>query len=393
MQPIVGVGLNVLVGLTGQVSIGHVGFYAIGAYVVAVLTLQGVSFWLALPAAAVVAGLIGALLAVPAMRVTGPYLAMMTIAFAFIVEHVTIEWRGVTGGQNGLMNIAQPGLGRLFEGERGLAALSVVIAGLSLYVFHRLARAPLGKAMVAVRDSETAARAVGYNPVIVKTVAFALSAAFTGLAGGLFASLMTFVAPSSFPFSQSILFLLAVIVGGAGYTLGPVLGAAVIVVLPELIACARRVPPAAVRRAAAGRAVARAGGHSRHARPLLAPLRRRAPPLAPASTSPSSSAAATARRWMVSGLTIAFGGVRAATDVCAHRGARPRHRPDRAQRRRQDHRAQHDRRLLPARRRQHPPRRRASLPARRPGRSPAPASPAPTRPRSCSARSASSTTC
>ena len=114
--------------------------------------------------------------------------------------------------------------------------LSVVLAGLSLYVFHRLARAPLGKAMVAVRDSETAARAVGYNPVIVKTVAFALSAAFTGLAGGLFASLMTFVAPSSFPFSQSILFLLAVIVGGAGYTLGPVLGAAVIVVLPELIA-------------------------------------------------------------------------------------------------------------------------------------------------------------
>ena len=89
---------------------------------------------------------------------------------------------------------------------------------------------------MAVRDSETAARAVGYNPVVVKTLAFALSAAFTGLAGGVFASLMTFVAPSSFPFSQSILFLLAVIVGGAGYTLGPVLGAVVIVVLPELIA-------------------------------------------------------------------------------------------------------------------------------------------------------------
>jgi branched-chain amino acid transport system ATP-binding protein/branched-chain amino acid transport system permease protein len=236
LAAIVGVGLNILVGLTGQVSIGHVGFYAIGAYVMAVLTLQGLSFWLALPASALLAGVVGALLAVPAMRVSGPYLAMMTIAFAFIVEHVTIEWRAVTGGQNGLMNVAQPAFGRFLDGERGLVTLSVVLAGVSLYLFHRLARAPLGKAMVAVRDSETAARAVGFDPVVVKTAAFAISASFTGLAGGLFASLMTFVAPSSFPFSQSILFLLAVVVGGAGYTLAPVLGAAVIVVLPELIA-------------------------------------------------------------------------------------------------------------------------------------------------------------
>jgi len=236
LAAMVGVGLNILVGLTGQISIGHIGFYAIGAYAVSVLTLTGLSFWLALPAAGVVAGLIGALLAVPAMRVAGPYLAMMTIAFAFIVEHVAIEWRGVTGGQNGLMGIPQPALGSWLDGERGLVTLSVALAGVSLALFHRLARGPLGKAMTAVRDSETAARAVGYNPVVVKTAAFALSAAFTGLAGGLFASLMTFVAPSSFPFSQSILFLLAVIVGGAGYTLGPVIGAAVIVVLPESIA-------------------------------------------------------------------------------------------------------------------------------------------------------------
>jgi ABC-type branched-subunit amino acid transport system ATPase component/ABC-type branched-subunit amino acid transport system permease subunit len=236
LATVVGVGLNILVGLTGQVSIGHIGFYAIGAYAIAILTQHGLSFWLALPAAAAIAGTIGALLAVPAMRVSGSYLAMMTIAFSFIVEHLAIEWRALTGGHNGLMNITQPQIGRWLEGERGLALLSVIIAGLSLYVFHRLVRGPLGKAMIAVRDSETAARAVGYNPVIVKTVAFALSAAFTGVAGAVFASLMTFVAPSSFPFSQSILFLLAVVIGGAGYTLGPVLGALVIVVLPELIA-------------------------------------------------------------------------------------------------------------------------------------------------------------
>jgi branched-chain amino acid transport system ATP-binding protein/branched-chain amino acid transport system permease protein len=239
MTTMVGVGLNILVGLSGQFSIGHVGFYAIGAYAVGILTLKGVSFWLALPAAGLVAGLVGTLLAIPAIRVSGPYLAMMTIAFAFIVEHGTIEWREMTGGQNGLMGIVQPNLGaapgRALEGERGLSALAVVLAGVSLYLFHRLARGPWGKAMLAVRDSETAARAIGLNPVLVKTAAFGLSALFTGLAGGLFASLMTFVAPSAFPFSQSILFLLAVIVGGAGWTLGPVVGAVVIVVLPELI--------------------------------------------------------------------------------------------------------------------------------------------------------------
>ena len=110
LTTIVGVGLNVLLGLTGQMSFGHVGFYAIGAYTVAILTLKGVSFWLALPIAGVLAGVVGALLALPALRVTGPYLAMVTIAFAFIVEHGTIEWRDLTGGQNGLMGIAAPSL-------------------------------------------------------------------------------------------------------------------------------------------------------------------------------------------------------------------------------------------------------------------------------------------
>ena len=235
LATIVGVGLNILVGLTGQVSIGHIGFYAIGAYVVAVLTLHGVNFWVALIVAGLVAGIIGALLALPAIRVSGPYLAMMTIAFAFIIQHIAIEWREVTGGQNGLMNIPQPDLGAGLTGERGIAAIATLLAGLSLYFFHRLAHSSWGMAMVAVRDSEIAARAIGIRPVIVKTVAFALSAVLTAIAGGLFASLFAFVAPDSFPFSQSILFLLGVIVGGAGWTLGPVIGAAVVVVLPELI--------------------------------------------------------------------------------------------------------------------------------------------------------------
>jgi branched-chain amino acid transport system ATP-binding protein len=235
LTTVVGVGLNILVGLTGQISLGHVGFYAIGAYTVAILTLKGVSFWIAFPLAGVVAGAVGFVLALPALRVTGPYLAMVTIAFAFIVQHGSIEWRGLTGGANGLMGLAPPSIGSLVFAEREMAMLAVTLAGASLYAFHRLAKSGWGMAMVAVRDAEAAARSIGLNPVIVKTAAFALSALFTGLAGGIFAPLLMFVAPDSFPFSQSILFLFAVVVGGAGWTLGPVVGALISVVLPELL--------------------------------------------------------------------------------------------------------------------------------------------------------------
>ena len=235
LTAVVGVGLNILLGLTGQVSLGHVGFYAIGAYTVAILTLKGVDFWIALPLAGAVAGIVGFVLALPALRVTGPYLAMVTIAFAFIVQHGTIEWRTLTGGSNGLMGIPPPSIGALIFSEREMAMLAVTLAGASLYAFHRLARSGWGMAMVAVRDAEAAARSIGLNPVIVKTAAFSLSAVFTGLAGGIFAPLLMFVAPDSFPFSQSILFLFAVIVGGAGWTFGPVVGALVSVVLPELL--------------------------------------------------------------------------------------------------------------------------------------------------------------
>ena len=157
LTAVVGVGLNILLGLTGQVSLGHVGFYAIGAYTVAILTLKGVDFWFALPLAGAVAGLVGFALALPALRVTGPYLAMVTIAFAFIIQHGTIEWRALTGGANGLMGIAPPTLGALIFTEREMAMLAVTLAGASLYAFHRLARSGWGMAMVAVRDAEPAA--------------------------------------------------------------------------------------------------------------------------------------------------------------------------------------------------------------------------------------------
>ena len=231
----VGVGLNILVGLTGQVSLGHVGFYAIGAYTAAILTLKGVDFWIAFPLAGLIAGVVGFALALPALRVTGPYLAMVTIAFAFIIQHGATEWRDLTGGANGLMNLKPPAIGGKVFAEREMAIFAVLLAGASLLFFYRFANSAWGKGMVAVRDAETAARSIGLNPVIVKTAAFALSAAFTGLAGAVFAPLFMFVAPDSFPFTQSILFLLAVIVGGAGWVFGPVVGAAISVIGPELL--------------------------------------------------------------------------------------------------------------------------------------------------------------
>ena len=133
LTAVVGVGLNILLGLTGQVSLGHVGFYAIGAYTVAILTLKGVDFWIALPLAGAVAGIVGSCSRCPRLRVSGPYLAMVTIAFAFIVQHGTIEWRGLTGGSNGLMGIPPPSIGALIFSEREMAMLAVVLAGASLY--------------------------------------------------------------------------------------------------------------------------------------------------------------------------------------------------------------------------------------------------------------------
>ncbi|TXM73472.1 ATP-binding cassette domain-containing protein [Methylobacterium sp. WL69] len=235
LTTLAGVGLNVLLGLTGLISFGHAGFYAIGAYASAVLTGAGVSFWLALPAAAALSGLVGIVLAVPAMRVKGPYLAMVTIAFGFIVEHALIEGGALTGGQNGLVVTGGPTLFGLPFAERELAILAVLMAGAALYGFHRLARSRLGRAMRAVRDADVAAASLGFDPVRVKTLAFAVSAALTGLAGAVLPPLMLFIAPSSFPFSQSILFVLAVVVGGAGTVLGPLFGALVTVLLPETL--------------------------------------------------------------------------------------------------------------------------------------------------------------
>ncbi|KSB91882.1 ABC transporter [Caulobacter vibrioides] len=233
---IVGVGLNILIGLGGQMSFGHAGVYAIGAYAVAVLTTRlGVSFWIAWPLGALLAGGVGALMAIPALRLKGPYLAMVTIAFGLIVEHGLVELRDITGGQNGILDIPAPSLLGQTLDANGMAMLAVAVAGASLLAFARLSAGGWGAAMRAVRDTDVAAASVGLNPTVIRTLAFALSALFAGAAGGLFAPMAGFVTPQTFNLTQSILFVLVVVLGGSGARLGPLLGALVVGLLPELL--------------------------------------------------------------------------------------------------------------------------------------------------------------
>ena len=231
---IVGIGLNVLLGLTGQVSFGHVGFYALGAYTVAILTAAKWSFWAALPVAALVATLTGALLALPAVRVSGPYLAMVTIAFGFIVEHAAVEWRGLTGGQNGLMGTFAP--------VRASASAAWRSSSIAVAALATLAYCASGAKQLRQGDARGARRRGrrridrprrrcasrprrSPSPRCAPASPARCSRALSG-----------FVTPSTFAFSQSILFVLVVMIGGAGFVAGPLVGAAIVVLLPEFLA-------------------------------------------------------------------------------------------------------------------------------------------------------------
>lgn len=230
------IGLNVLLGLAGQISLGHIGFMAIGAYTTVLLMEKaGWPYLAATGAGIVLVSIVGGLLAMPALRVRGPYLAMVTIAFGFIVEHGTVEWRDLTGGGNGLVLSIPPSVFGMPLSERGLAIASVILMVVGVILFERLKRSGWGYAMRAARDSEVATRSIGIDLVRVRTMAFVVSAAAMALAGSLFAPLQGYISPSSFPFLQSILLLFGVMIGGAGSALGPIIGALLVVLLPELL--------------------------------------------------------------------------------------------------------------------------------------------------------------
>jgi branched-chain amino acid transport system permease protein len=240
-----GWGLNVVVGLAGLLDLGYVAFYAVGAYSYALLATNfGLSFWVCLPLAGILAALWGVMLGFPVLRLRGDYLAIVTLAFGEIIRLVIINWQSLTGGPNGISPIPRPTLFGipLTAGEDGLAArfgfefsptqrivflfyLILALALLTNWVTIRLRRLPIGRAWEALREDEVACRALGINITTTKLTAFATGAMFGGFAGAFFATRQGFISPESFTFQESALVLAIVVLGGMGSQLGVALAA------------------------------------------------------------------------------------------------------------------------------------------------------------------------
>jgi branched-chain amino acid transport system permease protein len=229
------VGLMLLTGYTGQVSMGHAAFFAIGSYVSAILTSKGVPFLISLPAAGVIAGVVGIAIGRPILHLTGLYLAIATMGFAFIVNEILVRWEGLTKGNMGFI-VASPSIGPLvFDNEIRFYYLAIAVLILSLLSARNILRSPSGRAMIAIRDSEVAAESLGINPAKFKTMAFAVSAFFAGIAGSLYAHKILFINPESYTIILSIELLAMVIIGGLGSLHGAVFGAAFFIILPQFI--------------------------------------------------------------------------------------------------------------------------------------------------------------
>jgi branched-chain amino acid transport system permease protein len=227
-------GLNLTVGYAGQKSLGHAAFFGIGAYTVAILMKAGLSFWLGLPAAALLCFVIGLILGFPALRVQTIYLAFATLGFNTAVWLVMRNEEWLTGGTFGINNIARPEfLGISLEGNLAYYYFVLAVTLAMALLLGGLVRSPWGKAFTALRDNPIRAESLGIDTRAYTLLSFAIGAAYAGIAGALFASLVNFIEPAPFTVGASIMMYLMVVVGGPGYFLGPVLGAAVGVILPE----------------------------------------------------------------------------------------------------------------------------------------------------------------
>lgn len=231
------VGLNLLMGYGGQISLGHAAFFALGAYTSGILTVTySVNPWLALLAGLLVSGLTAFLIGVPALKLRGYYLAMATLGFGIIVYIFLNEAHTWTGGPSGLMGIPNLSLGGLALGTPKLIYLLIwPIVGLVLAFSANLVNSRTGRALRALHESEAAAQSLGVNTSKVKMHIFVLSALYASLAGSLYAHTMNFIAPSSFTFMFSIKLVTMVVLGGMASIWGSLLGAAVLTVLPELL--------------------------------------------------------------------------------------------------------------------------------------------------------------
>ncbi len=229
---IVAAGLNLLTGVAGQLSLGHAGFYAVGAYTTALLVVDHEWPLLAtVPVAAMLCAVLGLLLAAPALRVQGPYLAMVTIAFGLIVHDVAVEFPDLTNGPAGLFPITLPEVGGQALTLEEMNYVIVVVVALTMYTASSFIRSRWGRTLRAVHGNELAAGSLGVPVVRVKRLAFVLSAVYAGVAGSLFAAVNGFVNPDPFTLELSILFLVMVIIGGSGTIWGPVFGGVALTLL------------------------------------------------------------------------------------------------------------------------------------------------------------------
>lgn len=241
---ICGVSLMVLVGYTGLLSLGHAAFLGIGAYAHAYFLQHGVPWVASVALAVLITTACGIIVGLPALRMTGIYLAIATLAFAVIIQEVFTRWEAVTGGFAG-MAVDKPVIFRLhFNSEASFYYLCAATLALTLLLTQNLLRSSTGRAWVAIRDSEIAAQSMGVHLPLYKSVAFAYSAAVMGLAGALFAHKIAYLAPDIFSILFSIQLLLLVIVGGLGSLQGAVFGAIFVALLPPIIAILRDAIPA-----------------------------------------------------------------------------------------------------------------------------------------------------
>ncbi|MBS0638779.1 MAG: branched-chain amino acid ABC transporter permease [Acetobacteraceae bacterium] len=236
---VAGVGLMLLVGYTGLISLGHAAFLGIGAYTNAVLLKQGVPFLITLPIAGIFTGICGAAIGRPTLRMSGLYLAIATLAFGSIVGTIFQKWEHVTGGFDGFAVPTPYVFGIPLDNTTGIYYMSLVVLIFVMWIAANLLRSPTGRAWVAIRDSEVSAQSMGINLARYKTMSFAISAGMTGLAGALFAHYVRFLAPDAFDVLLSVQFITIVFVGGLGSLRGAILGAAFVRLLPQGIAIVR----------------------------------------------------------------------------------------------------------------------------------------------------------
>ncbi len=234
---ILAVGLNILVGNTGQISLGHAGFFAIGAYGTALMAMHlHIPFLAALILAGLLAAFFGFIIGLPAMRLEGPYLAIATLGFGLTIMHVIGRWE-IFGGRMGIktppLDLGFPGssFSLVIKGDVQIYYLILIIAILLVIGARNLMKTRIGRAFVAIRDDDIAAEVMGVNLTVYKTLSFAVSAFYAGVAGGLYGFVVTFFDPFTFNLILSIIFLVMVVVGGLGSVLGSIMGAVLITYL------------------------------------------------------------------------------------------------------------------------------------------------------------------